>query len=464
MRLLRRVSDSSLSRFASSSPGPKRLLGVAALTLLSLALTHCSNSGGTATTVPNPTAAPTASPSPSSNPSSNPTATPSPRPSGSPSSSPTATPSPTAKPTATPTPSPTPTPKPSPTATPSPSPTPKPAPSGQIYVADFAKNSIFVYAANPSGTLNEAPLATIAGSNTGLSQPQGIAVDASGRIYVANDVANSGSAGILSAGGYITVYAANPSGTLNEAPLATITQAVAQTGDVLPGFPSAITLDSSGRIYLATGDYGAGGGGTVLVFPANPSGTTTQTPIGTINTVGFAFTGVALDAARRIYTANPYPQANAPAEVAVFAANPTGVVSGVPVATIVGSNTGEDNPIGISLDASGKVYVANFGDYAPGISSITVYAANPTGALNEAPLATIAGSNTALIHPTAVAIDATGKVYVGNAGASITVYAANPSGTLNEAPIATISGSNTGLTSPPNGLTGFGQPISLTVH
>jgi sugar lactone lactonase YvrE len=463
MRLLRRVPD-SLRRFASSWSGQKRLLGVAALTLLSVGLTHCSNSGGTASTVPNPTAAPTASPSPSSNPSSNPTATPSPRPSGSPSSSPTATPSPTAKPTATPTPSPTPTPKPNPTATPSPSPTPKPAPSGQIYVADFAKNSIFVYAANPSGTLNEAPLATIAGSNTGLNQPQGIAVDAGGRIYVANDISNVAGAGILSAGGYITVYAANPSGTLNEAPLATITQAVAQTGGVLPGFPTAITLDSSGRIYLATGDYGAGGGGTVLIFPANPSGTTTQTPIGTINTVGFAFTGVALDAARRIYIANPFPAANTPAEVAVFAANPTGVVSGVPVATIVGSNTGEDNPIGIALDASGKIYVANFGQYAPAIQSITVYAANPTGTLNEAPLATIAGSNTALINPTAVAIDATGKVYVGNAGASITVYAANPSGALNEAPIAKISGSNTGLTSPPNGLTGFGQPISLTVH
>jgi hypothetical protein len=51
-----------------------------------------------------------------------------------------------------------------------------------------------------------------------------------------------------------------------------------------------------------------------------------------------------------------------------------------------------------------------------------------------------------------------------HAGASITVYAAGPSGTLNEAPIATITGSNTGLSSPPNGLTGLGQPISLTVH
>jgi hypothetical protein len=418
--------------------------------------------GGSATSAPTsaPTSSPSSVPSPSATPSV--TASSTPTPSVTPSATPTSSVTPSPAPTPKPTPSVTASPK--PTQTPTQSPSPAPPPAGQIYVADFAKNSVFVYAANPSGTLNEAPLATIAGSNTGLDQPQGIAVDASGRIYVANDSPNSGGAGITSAGGYITVYAANPTGTLNEAPLATITQAVAQTGGVLPGFPSGITLDSSGKIYLATGDYGAGGGGTVLVFPANPSGTTTEVPIGTINTVGFAFTAIVLDAARRIYVVNPFPAANAPAELNVFAANPVGTTNAAPVATIFGTNTGMDNPFGVALDGSGKVYVANYGQYAPAISAITVYAANPNGALNETPVATIAGNLTGLINPTSVAIDASGRVYVGNSGASITVYAAGPSGTLNEAPIATITGSNTGLTSPPNGLTGFGQPITLTVH
>jgi len=394
-----------------------------------------------------------------------PTSRPTSAPSSLPSVSPSATAMPSVAPSATPTPTPRPTASPAPTPTPTPTASPAPPPAGQIYVADFAKNSVFVYAANPSGTMNETPLATIAGSNTGLDQPQGIAVDASGKIYVANDVPNSGSAGILTAGGYITVYAANPSGTLNETPLATLTPAVQQTGGVLPGFPSGITLDSSGNIYLATGDYGEGGGGSVLVFPPNPSGTVTESPTGTISTVSFAFTAVALDAGRRIYVVNPFPAANAPPEVNVFAANPSGTTTNTaPVATIYGTNTGMDNPYGVALDASGQVYVANFGEYAPAVSSITVYASNPSGTLNETPLATIAGTNTALVNPTTVAIDASGKIYVGNSGASITVYAANPSGTLNETPIATISGTNTGLTSPPNSLTGFGQPITLTVH
>lgn len=40
-------------------------------------------------------------------------------------------------------------------------------------------------------------------------------------------------------------------------------------------------------------------------------------------------------------------------------------------------------PYGVTLDAGGKIYVANYGN-----NTITVYAANPTGTLTEIPLAT----------------------------------------------------------------------------
>ena len=335
--------------------------------------------------------------------------------------------------------------------------------AGQIYVTNSITNSILVYAPSPNGTLNEAPIATIAGNNTGLQSPQGIAVDASGRIYVANDVPNSGlqggDPGILIAGGYITVYAANPHGVLNEAPLATLTPAVATSG-VLPGFPAAVAIDASGKIYLATGDFGAGGGGTVAVYAANPSGTFTGTPLGTVNTVGFSFTGVAVDAATKIYAASPFAQANAPPSITVWA-NPTGTVNATPLATIAGSNTGLDAPFGVALDTSGKIYVANISQNST--PSITVYAANPSGTLNVAPLAKIAGASTGLNGPTSVAVDASGLIYVGNSAGSITVYAANPNGTLNEAPIATITGSNTGLSTA--GGQAFVQPVlGVAVH
>jgi beta-lactam-binding protein with PASTA domain len=341
--------------------------------------------------------------------------------------------------------------------------------TGTIYVTNSVTNSVLVFAPSPSGTLNEAPIATIAGSNTGLQNPQGIAIDASGRIYVANDVPNSGDPGgdpgVLIAGGYITVYAANPHGVLNEAPIATLTPFVSsQASQVsqLPGFPAAVAIDASGVIYLATGDYGDGGGGAVSVYAANPSGSFTGTPLGTVTTVSFSFTGVAVDAATNIYAANPFEVGgtNAPPSITVYA-NPTGTVTGAPLATIAGSNTGLDAPYGVALDANGQIYVANISqDSTP---SITVYAANPSGTLNEAPVATIAGSSTGLNAPTSVAVDASGLIYVGNGGGSITVYAANPNGTLNEAPIATITGSNTGLSTA--GAPLFTQPVlGIAVH
>jgi hypothetical protein len=119
-------------------------------------------------------------------------------------------------------------------------------------------------------------------------------------------------------------------------------------------------------------------------------------------------------------------------------------------------------PFGIALDARGKIYAANISQNAT--PSITVYAANPSGTLNVAPLAKIAGSNTGLSGPTSVAVDAGGLIYVGNSGgSSINVYAANPNGTLNEAPVATITGSNTGENTA--GGPAFVQPvIGIAVH
>src|SRR5205814_1008297 len=57
--------------------------------------------------------------------------------------------------------------------------------SGPLYVANARGHSITVYAAGASG--NATPTATIAGGNTGLCVPIGIALDGAGNIYVANN-------------------------------------------------------------------------------------------------------------------------------------------------------------------------------------------------------------------------------------------------------------------------------------
>ena len=290
-----------------------------------------------------------------------------------------------------------------------------------LYVTNYSNNTVTVYAANPSGTVTSAPLATIGGALTGLSNPYGVKLDAGGKIYVNNYASNT-----------VTVYAANPSGTLNEAPLATI-----GGGSTALSGPAAVAIDASGKIYVENYNNN-----TLTVYAANPSGNVTGAPLATIagGSTGLSGPdGIFLDAAGKIYVANAGNNT-----VTVYAANPSGTLNEAPLATIGGGLTALSTPGGGGFDASGKIYIANYGN-----NTITVYAANPSGTLNEAPLATIGGSNTAINAPDGVTLDAGGKVYVANYGNNtITVYASNPSGTLNEVPLATIGGGSTALSGP----------------
>jgi sugar lactone lactonase YvrE len=285
-----------------------------------------------------------------------------------------------------------------------------------LFVSNQGSNTIpskiTGYPTGASG--NQAPVATITGTNTGLGAPVGIDIDASGNIYVANLFT-------------VTVYPPNPTGTLNEAPTATIN--VNNGGVTLYG----MGVDASGKIYVAYP-------GTIEVYAAHPVGTVT-TPIATItgsNTHLAEVHSIAFDAAGRIYaTDNVYG-------IDVFAPNPVGTLNEAPVANIPRNTTTTlSYPWGIALDASGKIYTLDTG-------RILVFPANPVGTVSETPLATIAGTNTGLDGGNdGMSLGPTGIIYAVNRNAStITEYSANPSGTLNETPIVTISGSNTGLSGP----------------
>ncbi len=82
---------------------------------------------------------------------------------------------------------------------------------GKIYVADENTARVFVYAAGSTG--NVAPIAIIGGGNTGLSYPEGVAVDSGGQNYVADFAAQS-----------VFVYPAvgSSTGLLDESPTAAI--------------------------------------------------------------------------------------------------------------------------------------------------------------------------------------------------------------------------------------------------
>ncbi len=303
---------------------------------------------------------------------------------------------------------------------------------GEIYVTDIA--SVYVYAAPGSntGTLDEAPIATIGGSNTGLSTPYGVAIDSGGKICVVDF-----------SGPSVLVYPTlgSSTGVLNEAPSTAIGTNITTGLIVRPG---GIAVDSSGKIYVAD-PYA----GSLFVYAAGSNGN--AAPIATIsgsNTGLSAPLGpdtIALDSSGNIYvTASVFGTGIESVFVYAALGSSTGMLDEAPIATIGGSNTGLTSPQGIALDSNGNIYVADFGG-----PSVLVYSAKSDG--NIAPIATISGANTGLIGPAGIAVDSSDKIYVADmSAASVLVYPAlgSSTGPLDEFPIATISGNNTALTVP----------------
>src|SRR3989475_760967 len=267
--------------------------------------------------------------------------------------------------------------------------------AGRLYVANGGSNTITVYAAGATG--NRAPIPTIAGANTGLSGPIGLAFDPAGRLYVTNDA------------GSVTVYAAGASG--NVAPIATIGGS-SSTDNTGLNYTVGIARDGAGRLYVTNP-----GPNTVTVFAAGASGNATPaTTISTIspaNQTGYP-TGIALDPAGNVYVTNNQYRATGNGiypSVTVYAPGASGTAA--PTRTITGAHTGMNGPVGIARDAAGNLYVANAGNSCCGLgNSITVYGAGARG--DAAPTATIVGGNTGLDAPSGVALDAAGHLHVAN--------------------------------------------------
>jgi sugar lactone lactonase YvrE len=130
------------------------------------------------------------------------------------------------------------------------------SPDGTIYVTDWSgqTGSVTVYA--PGATGNVAPIQTISGSNTGIDNPNAVAVDSKGRIYVSSTPPGS------TAGCCITIYAKNANG--NVAPIRSIGGSNTQID-----LPYGIAVDSQDNIYVSQAKtnsitvYGKGATGNV---------------------------------------------------------------------------------------------------------------------------------------------------------------------------------------------------------
>ncbi|MGH7814006.1 MAG: NHL repeat-containing protein, partial [Candidatus Binataceae bacterium] len=301
--------------------------------------------------------------------------------------------------------------------------------SGNIYVANSAASNVTVYSAGSAN--NVAPSATISSTGTGLSMPNGIALDSGGNIYVANVTGGASTNGsvtsYLYAGtGYAlpltdltgaatglgapqgvaidstgNVYVANnslnsvtiypPGADANASPSATISGAATGLSQ-----PYGIALDSSGNIYVANHIGGPAGNGSVTVYAtgatanASPTVTISAPASGTDNTGLDLPDGIALDSSGNIYVVNNAGGPSNLGSVTIYPAGSSG--NAAPNASIAGNLTGLDEAGGIAVDSSGNIYISNEAN-----DSVTVYARGANG--NAAPAITIAGPQTALFSP-----------------------------------------------------------------
>jgi hypothetical protein len=444
-------------------------------------------------------------------------------------------------------------------------------PEGKIYVTNeiggprvkgqkLDVGSVTIYPPGANG--NVKPVATIQGAATGLSFPEGLALDSAGNIYVANiETANAGD----DFAGSITVYTADSNG--DATPIALIagpdtalfdTKAIAldsigniyaetfvddenyqgygvnvypaaSDGNVAPALtiagsdtslnePSAFTLDSTGNLYVSNYFGGPNGGGSVIVFPPSSNGDAAPETVITSSFTGLDSPSGIAATASDIFVANRSGGSSGQGSVSVYPI--AGYATMPPEAVITGIDTGLDSPFGIASDSNGNLAVLNSNntitEYSAGSSgdalpsdtisfdangknqpiglamdshdriyllnvalkeicknfpgfsscffkeiggSVAAYRPNSDG--DAKPSATIAGGNSGISSPSAIAADPSGNVYVANQGpvvchfqciclpagpGSITVYS---SGAGNDAfPLATISGPNTELEFP----------------
>lgn len=308
-------------------------------------------------------------------------------------------------------------------ATPTPTPTPQPGAQGKLYVANAGDDSILRFDNAASANSNLAPAAIISGTNSGLNAPNYIFLDSTNdRLYVTNQ----GGASILVFDSASTLTTGDP------APTRTITGA--NTGLTIP---VDVAVDAvRDLLYVVNGVH-------VLVF--SPASTVANdAPFARDITPGFAPSAMFLDAASdRLFLADSVGNA-----IDVYN-NASTLTSGTPTATHIvrGPSTKLNQPVGIAVDAVGKLIVSNLGS-----QSITVYP-NAEGADADVPAQVeITGATTTLSSPAQIAVN--------NSDVLVELFVANTDG--GNVPIFSDLGANDGNIAPSRNITGPATNLSPT--
>lgn len=247
--------------------------------------------------------------------------------------------------------------------------------SGNVYVADEATSTINEIMAVNGGIPANPTINTL---GSGFLNPQGVAVDGKGDVFVA-DTGHNEIKEIVAVGG--SIPASSP--------------AINILGSGFNG-PQAVAVDASGDVYVADTNNNA-----IKEMVAVGGSIPTSSP--TIRTLGSGFggpAGVALDASGDVFVADT--SNNEIKEIVAV----NGSIPANPTINTLGS--GFTLPFGVAVDASGNVYAAD--TYNNEIKEMV--AAN--GGIPASPTILTLGSG--FNFPAGMAVDTSGNVYVADFG------------------------------------------------
>jgi sugar lactone lactonase YvrE len=280
-----------------------------------------------------------------------------------------------------------------------------------LYVADSGNATIRKITPNGvvttlAGTPSNGGYADGTGAAAQFGSPNGIAVDGSGNVYVAdsyNDAIRK-----ITPGGVVTTFAGIPGRTGGSADGA----AAAATFN----YPSGVAVDGNGNVYVADSDNGtirkitpAG----VVTTLAGMAGGVGGSADGTAAAARFNFpAGVAVDAGGNVYVAdagNDVIRVITPGGMVTTLAGAAGN-PGSADGTGIGAQF--NNPTGVAVDGSGNVYVADSGNSAVRMIAqggiVTTLAGLP-GIMGNADGI---GPAARFESPGGVAVDGSGGVYI----------------------------------------------------
>lgn len=235
--------------------------------------------------------------------------------------------------------------------------------SGNLYIADFGNNEIRKI--TPAGVVT-----TFAGSSTGASgftdatgtsarfnNPAGLAIDASGNIFVADNANNA--IREISPAGVVTTFAGSTSGTSGTTN-ATGTSARFRN-------PAGIAFDGSGNLYVA--DYSNNEirkittAGVVTTFAGSSSGTSGYTNATGTSARFKTPAGLVFDSSGNLYVTdlgnNAVRKVTPSAVVTTFAGSTSGTAGST---NATGTSARFSAPAGIVIDGAGNLYVGENGN------------------------------------------------------------------------------------------------------